>query len=70
MENEVKVEFKSHAAQTLYQEHFRIISKNEDKLRIACNHCESVFPSWTYDHNTLRNHLRVFSLQILRWPFF
>lgn len=60
-EREVKITFKSYAKRILFEKHFEIIEKNEDKLRAICNHCKLVFKCSMYNHN-FQNHFKVFSL--------
>lgn len=70
-EKEIKVEFKSYAAQILYREHFRIIEQNGDKLRVICNHCKSGLKSGLNNQYSLRSHLRVcVFIYISKFTFF
>lgn len=47
----------------MFDKHFQIIEKNEDKSRFVCNHCQSIFKGHLLKNNC-RHHLRVFLIYV------
>lgn len=59
----IRIQFKTYATRTLYDEHFQIIGMKDGKVQVICNHCHLVLKGELYK-NYFRGHLKVYSTKV------